>query len=349
TQQVKPLLEKLELKTFLQQITQLQQQLGGQVAPAVSSVSSQQLSLFDSPEILVKSEPDSVLLLMQDLPIIPQIIDTKEKLNELVSLLKMQVNQEQPVSWDTETTDLDPRRAKLIGIGCCWGFDSHDLAYIPLGHLQGNQLNKEEVLAALRPILESDRHPKVLQNAKFDRAILYHQGIQLAGVIFDTMLASYVLHPELSHNLSDLCDRYLSGVRSISYKELGIAKGKTIADLDIAIAANYCGLDVYGTFHLVPHLKAELAKNPSLEKLLVEVELPLEPVLAAMEERGIRIDTAYLQQFSQQLEKDLETIKKSAYTEVGEEFNLDSPKQLAVILFEKLGLNRQKSRQTKTG
>ena len=346
TQQVKPLLEKLELKTFLQQINQLQQELGGQVAPPVSS---QQLSLFDSPETLAKSESDSVLLLIQNLPIVPQIIDTKEKLSELVNLLEIQVNQEHPVSWDTETTDLDPRRAELVGIGCCWGFAPDDLAYIPLGHLTGNQLTKQEVLAALRPILESDHYPKVLQNAKFDRAILFHQGIQLAGVIFDTMLASYVLHSELSHNLSDLCNRYLSGVRSISYKELGIAKGKTIADLDIPIVANYCGLDVYGTFHLFPHLKAELAKNPALEKLLVEVEQPLEPVLTAMEERGIRIDTAYLQEFSQQLEKELETIQKSAYAEAEEEFNLDSPKQLAVILFEKLGLNRQKSRQTKTG
>jgi DNA polymerase-1 len=353
SQQVKPLLEKLELKTFLRQIAQLQEQLGGEAAnltEAVTWPSSQQLSLFDSiTEIPATSKLDILSTLTPTIKILPQIIDTPEKLADLVNLLKMQVNQEQPVAWDTETTALDPRHAELVGIGCCWGFEIHQLAYIPVGHLTGNQLNKQQILNTLRPILESNRYPKVLQNAKFDRAILWHQGIQLAGVSFDTMLASYVLHPEQSHNLSSLCDRYLSEIRAISYKELGLAKDKTIANLDIPTVANYCGLDVYGTFHLVPHLKAELAQNPDLENLLMQVEQPLEPVLAAMEERGIRIDVAYLQEFSRQLKKDLAAIEKSAYALAGEEFNLDSPKQLSEILFEKLELNRRKSRKIKTG
>lgn len=353
SQKVKPLLEKLELKTFLQQIGQLQQQLGGKAAnltEPVPALYSQQLSLFAvTTETPVTTEPSLLPRKIATVEIVPQIIDTPEKLSELVNLLEMQINQEQPVAWDTETTSLDPRHAELVGIGCCWGLAVNQIAYIPVGHLTGKQLKKQQILDTLCPILESDRYPKVLQNAKFDRAVFWHQGIQLAGVSFDTMLASYVLHPEQSHNLSDLCDRYLSGIRAISYKELGLAKDKTLANLDIETVANYCSLDAYATFQLVTPLKAELAKNPVLEKLLMEVEQPLEPVLAAMEERGIRIDVTYLQEFSAQLEKDLTAIQKSAYALAGEEFNLDSPQQLAVILFGKLGLNRQKSRKTKTG
>jgi DNA polymerase-1 len=199
----------------------------------------------------------------------------------------------------------------------------------------------------LRPILESADYPKALQNAKFDRLVLRCQGIQLAGVVFDTMLASYVLNPENSHNLSDLALKYL-GITAQSYKDL-VPKGKTIADLDIQAVANYCGMDVYTTFGLVAKLREELEKIPALHKLLLDVEQPLEPVLADMEYQGIHIDTAYLKQLSQQLEKDLERLESEAYAAAGEEFSLASPKQLSQLLFEKLNLDRKKSRKIKTG
>jgi DNA polymerase-1 len=143
--------------------------------------------------------------------------------------------------------------------------------------------------------------------------------------------------------------RYLSGIRAKSYKELNIPKGKTVADLDINTVANYCGLDAYATFALVEKFQEQLKQLPELSKLLLEVEQPLEPVLAAMENRGIRIDVNYLASLSQQLEQNLQTIQERVYAEVGERFNLDSPKQLSEILFEKLGLNKKKSRKTKTG
>ena len=179
--------------------------------------------------------------------------------------------------------------------------------------------------------------------------MLHHQGINLAGVVFDTMLASYVLNPEQTHNLSDLSERYGLEITAKSYKDLGIPKGKTLADLDIAVVADYCGLDVYATHYLVDKLKAKLAEFPKLTKLLLEVEQPLEPVLATMENTGIKLDTAYLQQFSQQLNRDLQQLEQDTYQAAGEEFNLSSPKQLSVILFDKLGLDIKKSRKTKTG
>ena len=250
---------------------------------------------------------------------------------------------------DTETTSLKPRDAELVGIGCCWGSQPTEVAYIATGHKDGNQLDKEQVLAALRPILESHDYPKAFQNTKFDRIVLWHQGIKLDGVVFDTMLASYVLYPEQTHNLTDLSERYLSGITSQSYKDLGIPKGKTIADLDIKTVADYCGMDAYATFMLVAKLQAELEQVPELNKLLLEVEQPLEPVLAAMENQGVCLNTAYLKKLSKQLEQDLRKIEQQAYQYAGEEFNLDSPKQLSELLFDKLGLNTKKSRKIKTG
>jgi DNA polymerase-1 len=332
-QDIKPILEKLELKTFVKKLEKLQIQLGGALEPVLDLAQSEQLSLFDQP-------------VNKPFAITPEIIDTTEKLTRLVNLLK---GIKIPVAWDTETTALDPRQAKLVGIGCCWGSNPTEIAYIPLHHTTGITLNTQEALDILRPILEGSTYPKVFQNTKFDRGIFYHQGINLDGVVFDTMLASYVLHPELTHNLSDLCDRYLDNITSLSYKDLNIHKNKTIADLDIPTVANYCGMDAYATFNLFPILKAKLAKIPQLHQLFENVEQPLEIVLATMEETGILIDIPYLKEFSQQLEQELHILEQKAYEAAGETFNLSSPKQLSEILFDKLNLNRKKSRKIKTG
>jgi DNA polymerase-1 len=123
------------------------------------------------------------------------------------------------------------------------------------------------------------------------------------------MLASYVLHPGQSHNLTDLCRRYLSGIEALSYKDLNIAKGKTLADIEINLAAYYCGLDCYSTYLLFSKLTAELTQIPDLEQLLQQIELPLEPILAEMEDRGIRIDRDYLAVLSEQLQLDLNLMK----------------------------------------
>ena len=349
--EVLPLLKELELNKAIRNIKKLQLKLGGEaeikvidVVPSAKS-DDNQLSLFADNSS--ESEPEPVELFKPQLN--TQIIDTKAKLTQLFETLTQHTDPEHPVAWDTETTSLDTHAAELVGIGCCWGNRDTDIAYIPLAHSSGTQLDKELVLLTLKPILESQQYPKALQNAKFDRLVLHHQGIKLAGVVFDTMLASYVLNPEMTHNLGDLSERYGLEIAAKSYKDLGIPKGKTIADLDIAVVADYCGLDAYATYYLVDKLKAELAKFPKLEKLLKEVEQPLEPVLATMENTGIRLNTEYLHSFSQQLNKDLDKLERETYAAAGEEFNLSSPKQLSVILFEKLGLDAKKSRKTKTG
>ena len=349
-----PLLEKLEFRQFLGKINHIQQLLGGEAiddqpaSPPANANKRAKVETFDDGDTWFFSpEETQASQRATSAAIVPQIIDTPEQLTQLVERLQTHTNLDQPVAWDTETTALDPRDADLVGIGCCWGAEKSDIAYIPIGHRTGNNLDKALVLEALRPILESDRYPKVLQNAKFDRLILRCQGIELKGVVFDTMLASYVLNPDTNHNLSDLGLKYLN-LLSQSYTDL-VPKGGNIADLDVQTVANYCGMDVYIAFHLVPKLRSELEPIPALHRLLLDIEQPLEPVLAEMEFQGIRIDRDYLKTLSKKLDEDLRTIEQHAYEVAGQTFNLGSPKQLAELLFEKLGLDRKKSRKMKTG
>ena len=353
-----PILEKLEFKKFLGQINELQQRFGGLVeevqtddttdtADTEPEFESGDLAFFSFAETQAAQEQSALLGDASQSPIQPRIIDTEAKLTELVKLLQKFTNSETPVAWDTETTDLEPRDAELVGIGCCWGTKPDEVAYIPLGHKTGENLNLDVALTALRPILESAEYPKSLQNAKFDRLVFRCQRVNLTGLVFDPMLASYLLNADASHNLGDLAQRYL-GLIAKSYVDL-VPKGKTIADIDISAVADYCGMDVYSTFGLVPKLREELEKIPALYKLLVEVEQPLEAVLAEMEYTGVRINSAYLKELSQQLEIDLARLQEQAIEIAGENFNLGSPKQLGQILFEKLGLSTKHSRKIQTG
>ncbi|MEM1252150.1 MAG: DNA polymerase I [Cyanobacteria bacterium P01_H01_bin.21] len=339
-----PLLKHLEFQHFINRLSKLQDAFGGEVTSppnrVATTVEDEDLAFFTAEETDAASDVEAV-------DIKPQIVTTASQLQNLVTQLKTQTDTSQPVAWDTETTAIDPLDADLVGIGCCWGDGPEDMAYVPVGHQAGEQLPLADVLAALKPILVSADYPKALQNAKYDRAVLKRQGIGLAGVVFDTMLASYVLNPESSHNLTDLSLRYLN-VAAQSYGDL-VPKGKTIADIAIDQVAIYCGGDVHTTYRLVSILQAELSEVDAIATLFRDIEVPLEAVLADMEATGIRIDEPYLKQFSEQLEADLYELQIKAYDHAGQEFNLGSPKQLSVLLFETLGLNKKKTRKTKTG
>lgn len=345
-----PLLENLELKAFINKIDKIQIQLGGKViSTALESSESSKLKSNTDHDMWFDFADDQVdnLEVVNTINLEVQIIDTPEKLQKLTHKLTSLIT---PVAWDTETTALNPHDAKLVGIGCCWGREINDVAYIPIAHLinQEQNLDLQLVINHLKPIFEDSDRPKVFQNTKFDRLIFKSVGINVSGIIFDTMIASYVLDPDASHGLSELSKRLLK-ITAKSYKEL-VGKHKSIAEITIAEVADYCGMDAYSTWQIMPLLQQELAKFPELSNLYYQVELPLEIVLAEMEWLGIRIDREYLQLFSQELEIDLEAIAKSAYNQVGREFNLNSPKQLSEILVEKLGETfTKKSRKSNLG
>ena len=276
------------------------------------------------------------------------MIRTEQELVALVEQLEGLRNPACPVALDTETTALNPFRAALVGIGVCWGEALDALAYIPIGHDSGSQLPLETVLGRLAAWLASAEHPKCLQNAKYDRLILLRHGLSLGGVVIDTLLADYLLDPGGRHSLDEIAQRRF-GFRPTSYSEL-VARNQTIAALDVATAAAYCAMDVHLTHRLAPLLRADLeAAGGGLGRVLTAIEQPLEPVLAEMEATGIRIDVNYLAALSEQLGGQLERLVEQAWEAAGCRFNLASPKQLGQLLFGDLGLDRSKSRRTKTG
>jgi DNA polymerase-1 len=351
-----PLLEKLEFRSFLTRIQNLHRQFSGESDSAAIALAAEEAAAADTSEPPASDDDDLSFFTAEDtaaanpvrfLTLQPLVVDTPEKLYELISILETRNQPDTVTSWDTETTAIDPRDAELVGIGCCWGEAISEVAYIPLHHASGTNLDKKLALDALRGILESPDYPKALQNAKFDRLVLRQQGIELAGVVYDTMLMSYVVNPEASHGLSDLSLSLLN-LMTTSYTEL-VPKGKTIADISIPAVAQYCGMDAYTVYQLVPILRQKLAEKPQLLRLFSDVEAPLEPVLAQMEWQGVRIDREYLREFSQQIETDLINIEKQAYEAAGQTFSLGSTKQLSELLFNTLGLDKRKSRKIKTG
>ncbi|WP_411868165.1 DNA polymerase I [Vulcanococcus limneticus] len=291
----------------------------------------------------------------------PQLITTAAELEALVARLLAATDPAAPIALDTETTALNPFQAELVGIGLAWGAGPADCAYIPIGHLPPlapdllteappapPQLPLDAVLSALAPWLASAGHPKTLQNAKYDRLVLLRHGLALEGVVMDTLLADYLRDANAKHGLDVLAERNF-GFTPTSYSAL-VPKGATFAAVPIEEAALYCGMDVHVTWRLTGLLRDQLAElGPALPALLEQVELPLEPVLALMEATGIRIDTGYLAELSTELATTLQQLEIDARAAAGVDFNLASPKQLGELLFDTLGLDRKKSRKTKTG
>nr|ABE10928.1 DNA polymerase I [uncultured Prochlorococcus marinus clone ASNC3046] len=336
-------LKKLELSTLLRQIDIFNSTFskGGfdknnvakeeEKAPKVAGNNELENSENKIPKINVT--------VVNDFELLDKLIQRLDKTNQIVSL-------------DTETNSLNPINAELVGIGLCLGEENDDLFYIPLGHQTkkgtSNQLSIEDVFSKLRNWIEDPKKEKALQNSKFDRQIFFNHGLDLKGVTFDTLLADYLLNNQEKHGLSEISFR-LFGFKPPLFKET-VGKNKDFSFVDIDEASIYCGYDVFLTFKIVKIFKESFSKEKDeLIKLFEEIELPLEPVLSQMEMNGITIDIPYLDKLSKELKSTLEDIESKVYELAGENFNLSSPKQLGEILFDKLNLDKKKSRKTKTG
>jgi len=274
-----------------------------------------------------------------------QTILTEDAFENLLTKLKSTSE----FALDLETTSKDPMRAKIVGISCA--FQPHEAYYIPINHSYlacPKQLDQKMVLDRLRPILESEKIKKIGQNIKYDYLVLGHYGLEVNNICFDTMIASYLLNPNRpQHNLEIIALENLS-YKMLTYKELvGTGKNEVIFNqVEIPQAAFYSCEDSDITFQsyqiLLPKLEQE-----ELEDLFYTIELPLIKTLASMERNGVKINTESLSLMSIELESRLKTLSEQIYFLAGEEFNINSPKQLAYILFEKLGLPVKK--RTKTG
>ena len=247
------------------------------------------------------------------------------------------------IAFDTETTGLDAQQAQLVGLS--FAINAGEAAYIPVAHSYMGvpaQLDRDKVLNALKPILEDPRKAKVGQHAKYDINILANAStpIRVQGVAFDTMLESYVLDATATrHDMDSLALKYLSH-STIRFEDIAGkgAKQLTFDQIDLAQAAPYAAEDADVTLRLHQTLWAKLEAEPSLAKVLREIEMPLVPVLARIERQGALVDAKLLGEHSVELGEKLVELERQAFAIAGEEFNLGSPKQLGMILYEKLGL-----------
>ena len=261
---------------------------------------------------------------------------TEADLNRWVKKL----NQAKLFALDTETDNLDYMAANLVGIS--FALENGEAAYLPLqlDYLGAPKtLEKTTALTLLKPVLENPAIQKVGQNFKYDLTIFARNGIDVQGVVFDTMLESYVLNSTGRHNMDDLAKRYL-GHQTITFEEIA-GKGKnqlTFNQIPLEQAAEYAAEDADVTMKLQQVLWEKLSKEPTLEKLFKEMELPLLGVLSRMERRGVLIDSDALFLQSNEIANRLSELEEQAYVLAGQPFNLASTKQLQEILFDKLGL-----------
>ncbi len=245
------------------------------------------------------------------------------------------------IALDTETTSLDAMQAELVGLSFC--IKPGEACYLPVGHdypAAPAQLDRAEVLDRLRPLLEDAGRPKVGQHIKYDMNVLSLYGIEVQGVTFDTMLESYVFNSTGSrHDMDSLALKYL-GRSTTHYEDVAGKGAKQIPFNQVPLeqASHYAAEDADITLQLHQHLWPRLEETPSLASVLQDIEVPLIPVLARMEQHGVLIDGDVLKNQSAELAKQIHKLEKLAHEAAGQSFNLGSPKQLQEILFETLGL-----------
>jgi DNA polymerase-1 len=262
-----------------------------------------------------------------------------------IRLLIQNLMQQSSVCFDTETTGLNPLNAELVGIS--FSFEKGTAFYVPFPE------NKEEAIELInefKPFFESEQIEKVGQNLKYDIKILKQYDVEIKGPLFDTMIAHYLINPDMRHNMDVLAETYLK-YSPQAIEELIGKKGKnqkSMRDIDLELVKEYAGEDADITLQLKSVFQPQLSAAHT-EELFQNIEIPLVSVLADMENEGIRLDIDFLSSLSETLDTDIKNLEQKIYEEAEEQFNLASPKQLGDILFEKLKIGGSKPKKTKTG
>lgn len=268
-----------------------------------------------------------------------QLVDTDAALKDLLKVLE----KAEVYCFDTETSELDPLNAEIVGMS--FAVKAHEAWYVSLI----GEAKRKERLELFRPIFEDTSKTVVAQNLKFDFKILLNSGIEIKNKVFDTMIAHYLINPDLKHGMDYLAETYLN-YKPVSIETLIGPKGKnqgSMADLTAEEVSDYACEDADITFQLYEHFKPQL-EDPQMKKLFEEVETPLLKVLGHMEMEGVKLDVETLHKFSEELGEEIEVLEKEIHELAGETFNVDSPKQLGPILFDKLAISSN-AKKTKSG
>ncbi len=336
-EKLKALFEDLEFRTLAKRVF-------GASATGIVQPENSQLSMFESSDskdtteeaIIQPEEKKNLYNTIHDY----HLIDSPELMKKLVSYLKKQ----KEFCFDTETTGIDAREANLVGVS--FSYVPGEAYYVPVPE---NQKKAEEIMDLFKPVLESEKILKIGQNIKYDMMVLRNYGIEVKGPKFDTMLAHYLMEPDTRHNMDILAENYLN-YTPVSIENLIGKKGSkqgSMRDVEIEKVVQYAGEDADITLQLKKAFEPLIAEK-KIENLLDEVEIPLVDVLADMEYEGVKVDESTLEVLSRELAQSSEKIEEEIYDMAGEKFNIASPKQLGVILFDKMKLV-EKPKKTKSG
>ncbi len=268
------------------------------------------------------------------------LVDTKEKRKKLIA----ELGKQKSICFDTETTGTDAHNVELVGIS--FSFKPHEGYYIPVPE---NYNEAQAIVNEFKDIFEDEKIHKIGQNIKYDMSVLKWYDIEIKGKLFDTMIAHYLIQPDMRHNMNLLSETYL-GYSPVSIETLIGKKGKgqlSMRAVPVDQISEYAAEDADVTLQLEKKF-VPMLKDTGMQKLFDEVEIPLVPVLAAMEAEGVKIDTGALKELSGALAKDIVTSEKEIYKLAGQEFNISSPKQVGEILYDVLKIV-EKPQKTKTG
>ncbi|MEO8018111.1 MAG: DNA polymerase I [Pseudomonadota bacterium] len=329
---LRTLFTRLELRSLLKQ-------LDG-TAPAATQTAPDAPPASGQPPIIGAPAAAGISDGAQIIAAAPRLYETITTAAQLDAWLK-KLEAADLFAFDTETTSLEYMQASIVGVS--FALSPGVAAYLPLRHDYAgapDQLDRDASLARLKPLLESDRHGKVGHHLKYDAHVLANHGIQLRGMRFDSMLESYVWNSTATrHDMDSVAERYL-GIRTIHYEDVAGKGAKQIPFSQVPVdkAAEYSSEDSDVTLRLHQVLWPQIASVPLLKTLYEECEQPLVNVLLRMEDRGVLLDRQMLRVQSTQLAKRLMEVEAAAHREAGNPFNLDSPKQLQSILFEKMNL-----------
>ena len=299
-----------------------------------------QFSLFDAPIEENSVAPIFERSTIKSVAHFYQFIDS----DFAFDLFLKQLLEKKSVCFDTETTSLNPLEAKLVGIAFSW--EAHKGFYIPF---PDEQEKAQQLIEKLRPFFENENIEKIGQNLKYDIKVLHKYNLSVEGPLFDTMIAHYLINPDMRHNMNILAETYLN-YTPMAIEELIGKKGKhqkSMRSISLETITEYAVEDADITYQLAQHFKREMSDANTLN-LFNSIEIPLIKVLASMELEGIRLDVDFLKSLSLDLNNDIKTLEQNIFDKAGEVFNIASPKQLGVILFEKLKLV-DKPKKTKTG
>lgn len=337
-EKLRSIFEELEFRTLLERVFKSDKKPAAKQAPEKQALQGDLFGFFADDN--TEEQKNSSLKRLEDTDYDYQLIDTEDKINDFLRIILTK----EILSLDTETTGTDAMSAELVGMS--FSYKENQAFYVPAPQ---DREEAQKIVDKFKPVFENEKSIKVGQNIKYDMIVLANYGVSIKGQMFDTMIAHYVLQPELHHGMDYLAEVYLK-YDTIKIEELIGAKGKNqrnMRDLSPTDIYKYACEDADVTLKLKNILEKELETN-GVKELFEEIEMPLVPVLAYIERNGVRIDTEALKETSRHFTIRMREIEEEIYKLAGMEFNVSSPKQVGEVLFDRLKIV-EKAKKTKTG